>query len=293
MNSVIKKLLHWARQLFPPEYLQKKPVLFNIESALNSATVSASHSGNIGDVIFSCLFLKAFWQQTGKKIDLHLKTDVPVVYEVKHPLKNILMNQTMANMLVPLLKRQSYIANVIVGPELLEKSTFMLDDFRELPISYRCGLIQGWFQFCTDIWLNVFEPWIEAKKMPEYADRIVVSRTARLRSHYIDYGFLKKYQNQMLFIGLPEEFEQFRKESKFDCQHLTAPDFEMTANILHSSRLFIGNQGFLSTLAEGIKCPRVLESNSMAPNNFPMSSNGRIAIFQEQFERFIESMLSS
>ena len=55
---------------------------------------------------------------------------------------------------------------------------------------------------------------------------------------------------------------------------------------MNSCKLLISNQGFIYTLAESLKCPRVLESNSVAPNNFPMSSNGRIALFQKQFENF-------
>lgn len=294
MRILLDELAFWIRKILPPGYIGKEPVEFSIESPhASEGELLASHGGNIGDVVYSCLFLKSYWQHTGKKIKLHLHTDVPAKYRYEHPLKNIRMNMTMAKQLTPLLYAQPYISEVSLGPSLPRDVTLHLDAFRELPIDLRCGLIQGWQQLCTDMWLNIFDPWITADKLPEYKETIVVSRTARLCSDYINYKFLNEFAERILFIGVPEECERFKSETAINCSYLTATSFDSLANIINSCLLFVGNQGFPYTVAESVKCARVLESNSIAPNNYPMSSNGRIAIFQKQFESFVRAMVAS
>jgi hypothetical protein len=274
-------------------FFRRKQVPFNISALLASRNAPLfKHSGNIGDVIFCCALLKSFWRYSGQKVHLHLQTDVPCIYVVDHPLKNILMSRKMADQLLPALRMQPYIANVSVGATAPENA-IDLDLFRKLPIDHRTGLIQGWYQLCTDLWIDFFEPWIEASKLPEYKRTIVVSRTSRLRSSYINYKFLSDYLDDLLFVGLPEECSRFKEETGIDCRYTTVESFDHLINIINSCRLFIGNQGFSYSIAEGVKCPRVLESNSLAPNNYPLSANGRIAIFQEQFENFVRGFLPS
>ena len=285
------KFSFWTRKLFPQRFQGPPPILFPLDS--KGKTVQASHSGNIGDVIFSCLFLKAYWEHTGKKISLHLQIDVPAKYSVEHPLKNVRLNEKMAKQLVPVLSAQPYIAEVTMGPQSPNNLILSLDKFRELPLSTRCGIIPGWYQLCTDLWLDVFSPWITASRLPEYKDTIVISRTARLRSAYIDYTFLQEFSKDLLFIGIEEECVRFKAETGIACRYMTVESLDQMVNIIHSCRLFVGNQGFAYTVAESVKCPRVLEANAAAPNNYPLSPNGRIALFQIQFETFVRGMLAS
>ncbi|MFI0435956.1 MAG: hypothetical protein ACH350_09605 [Parachlamydiaceae bacterium] len=296
MSAMITELLQQLKKIVSNRMFKKeamkKPIRFLIEnSSLSDGDLQATHAGNLGDIVFSCLFLKSFWQSTGKKIKLHLQTNVPTEYCVEHPLKNIHMDKRGAEQLVPLLLAQPYVSEVTYGECQLHQIELDLNLFRHLPINLCTGLIQGWQQLCTNIWLNVFDPWIEAKTLQEYEKTIVISRTARLRSDYISYQFLDEFAEQLLFIGLPQECERFKEETGIECAYLTVDNFHLLADILNSCHLFIGNQGFLYTLAESVKCPRVLESNSIAPNNYPMSSNGRIALFQDSFEHFVKSMI--
>ena len=265
-----------AFNISPAQMLEKEPLF--------------CHSGNAGDIIFSCVLLKAFWLHNGKKVRLHLRTDVPIEYIVDHPLKNIMMSKKIAAQLIPALKMQPYISEVSVGTEFPEGAA-NLDAFRSLPIDHRICLIQGWYQLYTDVWLNLFEPWIEGVKLAEYGSTIVVARSTRLRSSYINYKFLAEYAKDLLFVGLPEEIALFQEETGIHCRSLTVESFDLLINIIHSCRLFIGNQGFAYSIAESVKSPRVLETNSISPNNYPLSPNGRVAIFQEQFESFVKTML--
>lgn len=287
LNILAARILLWIKRLGPKP--APKPILFSVGNNA-SGQPRASHGGNIGDVLFACAFLKAYWKQTGKPVDLHLLTDQKCLYVVEHPLKNVRMSEKIAEQFRPVLEAQPYIGKVTVGPTPAGKVDLPLDEFRTLPFDLRCSLIQGWYQFCSDIYIDLFEPWIKAKKLPEYADTIVVSRTARLRSNLIDYGFMKKYVGEMLFLGLPEECERFKKETGIECRYMTVDRLDEMVNIIHSCRVFVGNQGFAYSVAESVKCPRVLESNAIAPNNYPLSPNGRIALYQHQFESFVHSL---
>ncbi|MEI8366535.1 MAG: hypothetical protein WCF65_08995 [Parachlamydiaceae bacterium] len=289
-HRIVRKI----RSKLAPQQIPPPPLLL---SAFNITSLSApgekplfSHSGNAGDIIFSCALLKAFWKHTGKKVHLHLQTDIPVMYPEAHPLKNVLLNQRIAEQLEPALRMQTYIADVSIGPACPDQAVD-LSSFRRLPFEHRIGLIQGWYQLCTDIWIDLFEPWMDASKLPEYKNTILVSRTNRLRSDYINYRFLAQYAENLVFIGLPEEYSSFNAETGFECHAMTVKSFDQLLNIIHSCRLFVGNQGLAYSIAESVKCPRVLESNSIAPNNYPLSPNGRIALFQEQFESFVRTLL--
>jgi len=285
MSDFISKVGALVRKVFPKKTILIDPISFNtdVERPL------AMHSGNIGDVIFSCLFLNAFWQKFGRPVRVHLRTNVPVRYTVDHPLKSILMNDKMAQALRLLLLKQPYVAGVTVGNEKVD-ATWDLDRFRGLPIDFRTGVIPGYFQLCTDLYLNAFAPWVYVPDLSSID--IIVSRTSRLNSEYINYKFLKKYQDRITFLGIQEEYERFSFETGIKCRYHQTWDFVEIASMIKSCRLFIGNQGFLYTLAESLKCPRVLESNTIAPNNYPMSNNGRMAIFQSQFESFVHEMLA-
>lgn len=288
LNLMVNRALLLFKRLLPKP--ASKPILFAAHGR-PSPNPQAVHKGNIGDVVFACAFLKAYAQHTGKPVDLHLLTDQKCRYVVEHPLINIMMSVKIAEQLRPVLESQPYIGKVTVGPAQPERVDLPLDAYRDLPINLRCGLIQGWYQFCSDIYIDLFEPWLTAKTLPEYANTIVVSRTARLRSDFIDYRFLNAYSDKMLFLGLPDECERFRKETGIDCRYMTVDTLDKMVDIIHSCRLFVGNQGFAYTVAESVKCPRVLESNALAPNNYPLSPNGRIALFQPQFEAFVRSLL--
>lgn len=268
------------------------PVHYDHRAATVDGRLHAVHSGNIGDVVFACLFLKAVHDRHGTPTALHLRHGVRADYVVPHPLKNIRMSQDLAARLRPLLLEQPCIAAVTVGPDAPPGPVLDLDAFRTLPIDLRTHLIQGWQQLCTDLWLDVFSPWITTARRPEHADTIVVSRTDRLRSEFIDYRFLGAWRDRLLFVGMPDEARRFRAETGIECATLVADDFAQLGAILASCRLLVANQGFVFTLGEAVKCPRVLESNTLAPNNFPMSANGREALFQAPFEGFVRELLA-
>ena len=112
--------------------------------------------------------------------------------------------------------------------------------------------------------------------------KIVIIRSISRKNYLINYSFLKKY-NDVIFIGLKNEYEDLKKEipnlNFYECK-----DFLEMAQIINSCKIFIGNLSFGYTLAEGLKKPRLLESGLNFPLIYPNGKNAFDFYFQEHFE---------
>ena len=85
-------------------------------------------------------------------------------------------------------------------------------------------------------------------------------------------------------MGLKNEYNDLKNEIPnlefFDCK-----DFLEMAQIIYSSKIFIGNLSFGFTLAEGLKKPRLLESGPGFPLVYPNGKNAYDFYFQDHFEK--------
>ena len=93
------------------------------------------------------------------------------------------------------------------------------------------------------------------------------------------------YYDNLIFIGLKDEFEDLKKQIPnlefYDCN-----DFLEMSEIIKASKFFIGNQGLGYALAEALKVPRLLEANPDFPVIFPIGSNSYDFYHQNHFEKF-------
>ena len=64
------------------------------------------------------------------------------------------------------------------------------------------------------------------------------------------------------------------------------------ATIINSCRLFIGNQSFPFSVAEGLKANRLLEVYPKAPNVIVEGAGANDFIYQPQFEYAVERLLN-
>jgi hypothetical protein len=109
-------------------------------------------------------------------------------------------------------------------------------------------------------------------------------RNTRRKNYFTNYKFLKKYDN-LLFIGLNDEYKDLKKEVP-NLEFHNCKDFLEMAQIIKSSKFFLGNLSFGYTIAEGLKIPRLLEAAPEFPLVYP---NGKYAYdfyFQEHFEKW-------
>ena len=180
---------------------------------------------------------------------------------------------------MPLLKKQKYIDKVDIFKN--EKIDVNLNLFREMPINFNIDSIR-WYFHITGIHSKMDEPYLENIGNHQLKNKIVIIRSKRRRNYLINYNFLKNY-NDLLFLGLEDEYEELKKDIPnlefFDCK-----DFLEMAEIINSCKLFIGNLSFGFTLAEGLKKPRLLESGPDFPLVYPNGQDAYDFYFQKHFE---------
>jgi len=258
-----------------------KKKLDEIDIALkNKENISFLHSGHLGDIINSLPLIKEI--SKSKKCNLYIEINKLLPSHVQnrdHPFGKYYLTETSAKKILPLLDKQKYINKVSIFNK--EEIDVNLNLFRELPINFNIDSVR-WYFHITGIHPELDKPYLENIGTHQLKNKIVIIRSKRRRNYLINYNFLKNY-NDILFLGLKDEFEDLKKEIPnlefFDCK-----DFLEMAEIINSCKLFIGNLSFGFTLAEGLKKPRLLESGPDFPLVYPNGKDAYDFYFQNHFE---------
>lgn len=258
------------------------------EMAEVNHSLNFSHSGNAGDIIYSLPTIRRIFDLTSTKISIYLKIDqkleIPSYY--KHPLGNVMLNESMAKMLVPLLASQDYIHHCAIWSN--ETIDINLDDFRKSGISLSQGDIARWCSYILGITPELHKPWLKVQAETNFKNSIVIARSERYRNPLIDYSFLNKYDD-VVFIGVRSEYDDMKKSIP-KIKWITVDSFLDLAQIIAGCKFFIGNQSFPYSVAEGLKVPRVLEICFSEPNVIPSGGNAFDFYFQEHFESVVNQL---
>lgn len=272
-----------------------------------------------GDLINALPGVKASCERMGTKAMIYLGLDIewqmiPEIAEGRE--SKITMTEHTMEMLRPLLMSQDYIA----GVESFEKAyperyqawceafktngdfktaaawyrqpqeMVDLDKHHLVPIGMPYGNIYRW-QFYTypDMACDLSKPWLFVEPFDSVVeDLILINRTERCRNDSIDYSFLSKYQDRLLFIGLESEWLRFKKDTAFTIPIFTAKDFLELAMMIKSCSFFIGNQSLCFSIAEALKMPRILEICPFLPNVIPSGNSAFDFYFQQPFEYYVD-----
>ena len=84
---------------------------------------------------------------------------------------------------------------------------------------------------------------------------------------------------------MQDEFDDLKKEIP-NLQHHNCKDFLEMAEIIKSSKFFIGNQSMAYDLAEALKVPRLLEGCPYYPVIKPHGKNAYDFFYQVHFEKW-------
>jgi len=164
-----------------------------------------------------------------------------------------------------------------------------LDIFRDLPHDFNF-LLQRWYFHITGIQTDLDQIILDVPEHEYIKNKVVIVRSFRARNYYINYKFLKKYDN-LLFIGIREEYEDLKK-SVGNLEFYDVKDFYEMAQIIKSSKFFLGNQSFAYSLAESLKVPRLLEANPEFAAVFPLGDNAYDFYFQPHFELYFDKLFN-
>ena len=241
------------------------------------------HSGHLGDLIYSLAVIKElskkykcnFFVQINKKMDNY----------DNHPSGNVMINKKTAELLLPLLKSQKYLNSAKIYES--EKIDVNLDLFREIPINILFHSVR-WYSHITGTPIDMNEAFLDVEPHKLLKNKIVIMRSPRYRNQFINYNFLKDQKN-IVCVGLKSEYEDLKKEISFlefyDCK-----DFLEMAQIIKSSKFFLGNLCFSYSIAEGLKVPRLLEACPEFPVVFPIGKNSFDFYHQEDFQNYFNKL---
>jgi len=267
------------------EYYQNniKEKISNIHAALErKKSLSFLHSGHLGDLMYSLPLVKElaknyecnYYVQVDKKTNVNYGS---------HPSGDVFINKKTARLMLPLLKSQNYFKNVEVynGEEI----DINLDLFRDIPISFYFHSTR-WYMHLTGTQFDMTSPCLDVVPHKDIKDKIVIMRSPRYRNIYIDYKMLKNVSN-IVCVGLESEYQDLKKDVPnlefYDCK-----DFLEMAQIIRSSKFFIGNLCFAYSVAEGLKIPRLLEASPEFPVVFPTGKNGYDFYHQLHFKKYFD-----
>lgn len=193
----------------------------------------------------------------------------------------------------PLLMAQDYIEDVITfqegDPFHINLDEIMGKFAEDINVPY--GSLPRWyFLVWPEMACDLSKRWLTAGVEDETKGLIVISRSSRCHNPNIDYRFLEKYKDQIIFIGLDDEWKSFCKVF-FEVRHYKVRDFLHMASVINSAKFFMGNQSFPYALAEGLKVPRILELFSPLPNVIPMGENAFDVCYTPAAELYVERFM--
>ena len=256
------------------------------EKLKKNKRISFLHSGHCGDIIFSLPVIKELSKTHECNLYIRVNKKMSLPY-LKHPGKNVYIDDRMLNIFLPLLKTQKFIHSVKKYDN--EEIDINFDLFRELPVNIIFNQAR-WFFHVSGVQVDLSEPYLDVDPHKKIVDKIVIHRTFRYRNQFINYKFLKKYKN-LVFIGLKDEFEDLKKDVKnlifYNCE-----DFLEMAQIIKASKFFIGNQSIAYPMAEAMKVPRILEGCPYFPVSQPIGKNAFDFYYQPHFEKWCELLNS-
>lgn len=232
------------------------------------------HSGNIGDVWASIPAIKEYTNKTNKKAVLFLEKDRKAIYYegAVHPTKNesgedVMLNEAMINMMIPLLKEQSFIEDVKIWNK--EQVNVDLNKIRDTYVGMPAFSINRWYFYVyPDLACDLTKQWLEVPDSDKNLakNKVVITRSERYRNDTIDYSFIKKYQDDCVFIGTMREYNNFCMTYDLQIEKLHINNFLEEAQAIKQSKFHLSNQTQAFQLSEGLKTPRLVELCGYAPN---------------------------
>ena len=255
------------------------------------------HSGNAGDVLAAIPAMKTFYEKKGVKPILYLRKGVPAFYYegAIHPIKNeegeaVMLNSKMIEMLIPLLKAQSFFEDVKEWED--EEISFDLDWIRETNVGMPSFSINRWYFYVfPDLACDLSKPWLEIPDSDKdlAKNKIIITRTERYHNN-ADYSFLKPYEDDLIFSGTMREYNVFCMNYDLNIKKLTVDNFLTLAQAIKQSRFHITNQTMANQISTGIMHPSILELCSFAPNCIPIGENRYDFLAQNALEYYFHKL---
>lgn len=269
-----------------------------METIKTDIAKSVLHWGSIGDIWASLPAVRELSRKTGAKITYYLGANQQAEYYegAVHPTKNdfgqqVLLNEKMIEMIIPLLEAQDYIEKAVMYD--WEKVDCDLSAIRNTFVNMPFGHISRWyFTVFPDLACDLSEQYIFVPDNTiDYAKgKIILNRSERYNNPNISYAFLKEYEKDILFVGTDYEFNNMCATFDLNILRLAVADFKVLAQAINQCKFLIGNQSQAFQLAEGLKVPRIVEQCNYAPNVIPIGEYAYDFYAQEALEYYVKTL---
>ena len=274
-------------EIFKVKFEQK---IINIQRTIeNKKELSFLHYGHLGDVICSLSIVKEISKT--HKCNYYIQVEKPLDPNARHYKRfgdYVFLTDTKVDMLMPLLANQPYIQKVDKYTNQEIDIDFNL--IREMPTNFNLDCIRCYSQL-TGVYTDLSIPYLFAEPHKIIKNKIVIIRSLERKNSLVNYKFLKKYDS-LLFIGMNDEYEDLKKEvpnlEYYDCK-----DFLELAQIIKSSKFFLGNLSLGNSISEGLKVTRLIECGPDLSQSATPYSSGKNAYnfyFQEHFEKWFSDL---
>lgn len=207
--------------------------------------------------------------------------------------ESIMMSEQTFKNLIPLIKNQPYIEDFVEYKG--QTVNYDLDEIRLKTFTNQpLGSINRWsFYVFPEMACDLSDQWIYFfQKYDTFKDKILINFTDRYRNNWINYYFLKPFENKLSFVGLPKERDKFCKQWDLDIIIEENSDFLDLSNKMASCKFFMGNASMTYQIAEGLKIPRLLETFQVMPNVIPIGKNGYDAYHQKAYEFYFNKLIN-
>ncbi len=280
LNIKSSQKIEDTKKIFEERY---EEYIYTIQKSINEKkTLTFLHSGNLGDLIYALPVIKElskdhechFYIQANKKIDVEY---------FKHPAGGVYIDDRMLNLFLPLMREQKFIHKVQKYNN--EDIDIDFDIFRTLPVNI-CFNSPRWYFQITGVQVDLSLPYMDVSEHKDIVNKIVIHRTFRHRNQFINYKFLRNYQD-LIFIGTKDEYEDLKKDVP-NLEIYNSRDFLEMASLIKSCKFFIGNQSIAYPMAEALKVPRLLEAEPLFPVVQPVGKKAYDFYYQPHFEKFVK-----
>jgi hypothetical protein len=205
-----------------------------------------SHSGKLGDILFSLCFIKAMG---GGKLYIHLGQYI---------------GEEEYQFIEPLISAQPYITGVERWTN--QHMDYNLDNFRHVMNSThtRTTCESFFVAFDKPVPENFnTEPWLEVPQETN-SGKIIVNRVERGLHGRDVYNpeflnLVKENQDKCCFVGMVSEYESFKNIFNLDIEHIKVENALEMAKVIKSSEKCIMNHSMPLVIAEGLKKTIYLE----------------------------------
>lgn len=265
----------------------KKKLYFIDKVIENNKVLNFLHSGHIGDLIYALPAIKKLSENHTCNLFIGINKIFTNEKYKNHTSAGVLINDRIFNYALPLIGKQKYLNKV--QKYIDQKIDINLDLFRDMP--GKPSNSSKWYFHITGVHADLHKPFLDTQEHDKIKNKIVISRSLRNKNTFIDYSFLNDFCDQLIFIGLKDEYLDLKKVIP-ELKHYDPLDFFEMSQIIKSSKFFLGNQSSPFAIAEGLKVPRLLENTYDVHEVEPTGGNCYEFFYQTHFEKFFYKLLN-